>query len=93
MALGGGNWTTQNKVLPGTYINFVSSASVSSAVSDRGVVAMPLTMEWGVDGDVFEVTSEMLQNESLKILWVPIQPCKIERHQIFVFACKICIFL
>ena len=37
MALGGGNWTTQNKVLPGTYINFVSSASVSSAVSDRGV--------------------------------------------------------
>ncbi len=52
MALGGGNWTTQNKVLPGTYINFVSSASVSSAVSDRGVVAMPLTMEWGVDGDV-----------------------------------------
>ena len=71
MALGGGNWTTQNKVLPGTYINFVSSAAVSSAVSDRGVVAMPLTMEWGVDGDVFEVTSEMLQNESLKIFGYP----------------------
>ena len=78
MALGGGNWTTQNKVLPGTYINFVSSASVSSAVSDRGVVAMPLTMEWGVDGDVFEVTSEMLQNESLKIFGYPYNHAKLK---------------
>lgn len=25
MALGGGNWLTQNKVLPGSYINFSSS--------------------------------------------------------------------
>lgn len=24
MALGGGTWLTQNKKLPGTYINFVS---------------------------------------------------------------------
>ncbi len=69
MALGGGNWTTQNKVLPGTYINFVSSASVSSAVSDRGACGKCL-LQWSGAwmGDVFEVTSEMLQNESLKIL-------------------------
>ena len=25
MALGGGTWLVQNKVLPGTYINFVSA--------------------------------------------------------------------
>ena len=28
MALGGGNWLTQNKVLPGSYINFSSVALV-----------------------------------------------------------------
>ena len=28
MALGGGNWLTQNKVLPGSYINFSSVAKV-----------------------------------------------------------------
>lgn len=78
MALGGGKWTTQNKMLPGTYVNFVSSAAVSSAISDRGVVAMPLTMEWGVDGEVFEVTSEMLQNESLKIFGYPYSHAKLK---------------
>ena len=28
MAYGGGTWLVQNKVLPGTYINFVSSLRV-----------------------------------------------------------------
>lgn len=37
MALGGGNFISQNKVLPGTYINFVSAAHASAALSDRGV--------------------------------------------------------
>lgn len=67
MALGGGQWTSQNKILPGTYINFISATSVTSAVSDRGVVAIPLTLDWGPDGEVFEVTAEVLQNQSLKI--------------------------
>jgi len=31
MALGGGLWFTQNKKLPGSYINFISIASASSA--------------------------------------------------------------
>ncbi len=78
MALGGGNWTSQNKVLPGTYINFVSSAAASSAVSDRGVVAMPLTMEWGPDEEVFEVTAEMLQSQSLKIFGYPYNHAKLK---------------
>ncbi len=78
MALGGGNWTAQNKILPGTYINFVSSVAVSSAVSDRGVVAMPLIMEWGPDEDVFEVTAEMLQSQSLKIFGYPYEHAKLK---------------
>ena len=39
MALGGGSWLTQNKVLPGSYINFASLAKASAALSDRGIAA------------------------------------------------------
>ncbi|MFR7450132.1 MAG: hypothetical protein ACLUT5_12655 [Butyricicoccus sp.] len=39
MALGGGMYTVQNKVLPGAYINFVSAARASAALGDRGAAA------------------------------------------------------
>ena len=57
MALGGGSFVSQNKVLPGTYINFVSAANASASLSDRGIVTMPLELDWGKDDTVFEVTS------------------------------------
>lgn len=66
MALGGGNFITQNKVLPGSYINFVSAAKATSTLSERGVVAMPLQLDWGVDGEVFTVTTEEFQENCLK---------------------------
>jgi len=65
--LGGGTFTTQNKVLPGAYINFVSAASSSVTLSDRGYVAIPLQLDWGVDGEVFTVTAEEFQKDSQKI--------------------------
>lgn len=67
MALGGGSFTTQNKELPGAYINFVSAASASATLSDRGIATMPLELDWGKEGEVFEVTSEDFQKNSLKI--------------------------
>lgn len=67
MALGGGSWTSQDKVLPGAYINFVSSASASVTLSERGVVTMPLELDWGVEGEVFEVTSNDYQKYCTKI--------------------------
>lgn len=67
MALGGGTFVTQNKELPGAYINFVSAASASNVLSDRGIVTMPLELDWGVDGEVFEVTNSNFQENSLKI--------------------------
>lgn len=67
MALGGGIWAVQNKVLPGTYINFSSVAVASSALSDRGYAAMPLVLDWGVDGAVFAVTNADFQKNSLKL--------------------------
>lgn len=67
MALGGGSFTTQNKVLPGAYINFVSAGSASVALSDRGIATMPLELDWGREDEVFEVTSGDFQKNSLKI--------------------------
>ena len=53
MALGGGTFTTMNKILPGTYINFVSAPRASAALSDRGIAAMPAEFDWGPEGAVF----------------------------------------
>lgn len=67
MALGGGTFVTQNKVLPGSYINFVSLARASATLSDRGVAAMPLELDWGIENEVFEVTKGDFQKDSMKI--------------------------
>ena len=67
MALGGGTFVTQNKELPGAYINFISAASATATLSDRGIVTMPLELDWGVDGEVFEVTNADFQKNSMKI--------------------------
>lgn len=67
MALGGGSYTVQNKKLPGAYINFVSVARASATLSDRGVATMPLELDWGKEGEVFEVTNEDFQKNTLKI--------------------------
>ena len=71
MALGGGTFVAQNKVLPGAYINFVSLASASDTLSDRGIVTMPLELDWGVENEVFEVTNEDFQKNSIKIFGYP----------------------
>lgn len=58
--LGGGTFTAQNKKLPGTYINFASASRASASLSDRGIVAIPLLMDWGAADEVFEVSNESL---------------------------------
>lgn len=67
MALGGGTFVTQNKELPGAYLNFVSAASANSSLSDRGIATMPLELDWGIDGEIFEVSNGDFQKNSLKI--------------------------
>ncbi|MDL0229325.1 phage tail sheath subtilisin-like domain-containing protein, partial [Clostridioides difficile] len=66
MALGGGTFVTQNKVLPGVYINFVSATRATSSLSDRGIVAMPLELDWGIDEEIFTVTSDDFEKYSTK---------------------------
>ncbi len=67
MALGGGTFLLQNKELPGAYINFVSASSANASLSDRGIATMPLEMDWGVSGEIFQVTNEDFQKNSMEI--------------------------
>ncbi len=67
MALGGGTFTVQNKVLPGSYINFFSAAAASASISDRGVATIPLMLDWGKDDEIIMVKSEDFRKQSGKI--------------------------
>ena len=67
MALGGGSFTNYNKILPGTYINFVSGANASGAVGDRGVCAVAMELDWGKEGEMVAVTAEEFNKSSLKL--------------------------
>lgn len=69
--LGGGTFTAQNKILNGAYINFVSASKATTLISDRGVATMPLELDWGADGVVFEVTPADFQKNCLKIFGYP----------------------
>lgn len=71
MALGGGSFTTQNKELPGAYINFISAAYANTALSERGIVTMPLELDWGIEKEVFEVSNEDFRKNSQKIFGYP----------------------
>lgn len=65
--LGGGTFTKQNKILPGSYINFVSTQSVGSNIGERGVVALGLELDWGKDNEIIEITAEQFNKEANKI--------------------------
>ena len=67
MALGGGTWTVQNKVVPGAYINVISAGLASAALSDRGIATMPLELNWGPEGEIFKVTTGDMQKNARKI--------------------------
>ena len=53
--LGGGIFVTQNKILPGSYINFVNASRATANLGERGVVAIPLALNKDA-GKVIEIT-------------------------------------
>lgn len=68
MALGGGTFLTTNKILPGTYINFVSSQAATINLSDRGFAAAGFELNWGKSNEIITITAESLQKDSLVLL-------------------------
>jgi hypothetical protein len=54
-------------VLPGSYINFVSASTASADLSDRGIVAVPLSMGWGIESGILEVNEDSIAANSMKL--------------------------
>jgi hypothetical protein len=76
----GGTFTSQNKILPGAYLNFRTNAPLSITLGDRGTVVLLQEMSVGVQGETYTITAldasqypegatatdKMLVNEALK---------------------------
>ena len=90
--LGGGVFVTQNKVLPGSYINIVSAATLTSAIGERGVVAIALPI--GKDeGNVIELTANDFVQNCETILGVKYADKKvIALREIFRHATKVYLY-
>ena len=65
--LGGGVFVTQNKILPGSYINFVNASKASATLGERGVVAIALPIGKAA-GTVIEITRAEFVTDSANIL-------------------------
>ena len=57
----------RSKILPGSYINFVSLNKANAGLSDRGIVTMPLILDWGESDKVVEITNADFQKNALKL--------------------------
>ena len=66
MPIGGGNFTLQNKVLPGAYINFVSASGGVSAGS-RGVASVPVELGWGAENSIIKMDAGDFNRQAVTV--------------------------
>lgn len=93
MALGGGTWVTQNKVIPGSYINIVSADKNTSTLGERGIVALPIALEWCTSNDVVTISAEDFQKNSLKLLGFNLMDDKmLVFREVFKHATKVLVY-
>lgn len=62
--MAGGTWTTQNKELPGVYMNFEAEPAPTSMLGERGVVAFPAPLPWGAN--LITLEAETYMTDSIK---------------------------
>lgn len=67
MSLGGGTFTSMNKVLSGAYINYVSAAKAQAQLNERGTAAIPMVLNWGVSG-ITKIEKEDFEMDSMNVL-------------------------
>ncbi len=90
--LGGGVFVTQNKVLPGSYINFVNASKASSTLGDRGAVAIALKLG-KAPNTVIEVTrNDFVQNAKELLGFDSTADEMIMLREIFCHATKVYIY-
>ena len=90
--LGGGVFVTQNKTLPGSYINFVSLASATSALGERGTVAIALPLNKSA-GKVIELSRMDFVSNCKELLGVEYSAdAVVALREIFVHANKVYVY-
>ena len=90
--LGGGVFVTQNKVLPGSYINFVKATGVTSNLGERGTVAIALPIGKEA-GTVFELTASDFAQKCKEVLGVEYGDAKVRAlREIFAHANKVYLY-
>ncbi|HHT03005.1 MAG TPA: phage tail sheath protein [Bacteroidales bacterium] len=52
-----GSWISQNKILPGAYINFSTNAPLSITLGDRGTVVLLKGISVGTKGEIYRITA------------------------------------
>ena len=52
-----GTWESQNKVIPGAYINLQTNTPLSITAGDRGTVVIAQELSVGTDNEIYEITA------------------------------------
>ena len=62
MTIGGGTFSTMNRVIPGVYYKIKATTTMEIGLIDRGVVAVPLALPWGNAEEVITLDQEYIHN-------------------------------
>ena len=90
--LGGGVFVTQNKILPGSYINFVNASKATATLGERGVVAIALPLNHAA-GKVIEINRSEFIKDSEALLGASYDDSTLAPvREIFCHATKIYIY-
>lgn len=97
MALGGGTWVSQIKILPGAYINVVSAARATATLGERGMVAIALPLgDTGspstTGGTVLEVTARDFYNKQDELFSTAPESTMLALRELFKHATKVFIY-
>lgn len=65
MSLGGGSYIIENKVIPGAYINFVTTKRGSVTFNERGVGVLAMELDWG--SGIVIAERESIREDSKKL--------------------------
>lgn len=90
--LGGGVFVTQNKILPGSYINFVNASAAGTTVGERGTVAIALALNKAA-GTVIELTRADFVKNSQELLGKAYDSAEVKPlREIFCHATKVYVY-
>ena len=93
MALGGGIWTRQDKVFPGAYTVFSNAKKANAALSSRGIVALPIALDFGETGKVFEVSREDFMTKSKELFGYRVDDDRMRNlREVFLHATKVLVY-